>query len=84
MYLNLLHLIWLLSQRLMLNTIRIFDNLQEGQMRHDDHRFEWTRKEFEIWAKNTAKKYSYQVEFSPIGPVHEIYGSPTQMGVFKK
>ncbi len=61
-----------------------FENLREGQMRHNDHRFEWTREEFENWAKEIAKKYSYQVNFFSVGPAHKAYGSPTQMGVFKK
>ena len=63
---------------------KIFETLNKGQMRHSDHRFEWTREEFENWAKQAAQKYNYQVEFVPIGPIHETCGPPTQMGVFKK
>jgi len=55
--------------------------LLEG-MRHSDHRFEWTREEFQNWAEDIAVKYGYAVEFSDIGDVDVVYGAPTQMGVF--
>lgn len=28
----------------------LFENMAEGALRHDDHRFEWTRQQFEDWA----------------------------------
>ncbi|MDB5274906.1 MAG: 3 terminal ribose 2-O-methyltransferase Hen1, partial [Chitinophagaceae bacterium] len=40
-----------------------FADYQEGKMRHNDHRFEWTRKEFESWCTDLAVKYSYNVIF---------------------
>lgn len=62
----------------------LFENLPAGKFRHSDHRFEWTREEFENWAHATAEEFGYNVCFEPIGSVHEKYGAPTQMGVFVK
>ncbi|XP_039288772.1 serine-rich adhesin for platelets [Nilaparvata lugens] len=37
--------------------------------RHDDHKFEWSRKEFEAWANNICVQYpDYEVHFIGIGP----------------
>ncbi|MEX1365344.1 MAG: 3' terminal RNA ribose 2'-O-methyltransferase Hen1 [Nannocystaceae bacterium] len=59
-----------------------FESLPAGKMRHRDHRFEWTRQEFEAWARGVAERHGYEVEFEPIGPVDPEVGAPTQMGVF--
>jgi 3' terminal RNA ribose 2'-O-methyltransferase Hen1 len=60
-----------------------FESLSTGTFRHADHRFEWSRKEFEAWASAVGKKYSYKVEFKPIGPdVDERLGAVTQMAKF--
>jgi len=59
-----------------------YANLLEGYMRHRDHRFEWSRKEFETWALKVAENYGYNVRFLQIGEVDDELGSPTQMGVF--
>ena len=59
-----------------------WETLPAGKMRHKDHRFEWTRAEFENWAKETANRFGYQVQISPVGPQDELVGAPTQMGVF--
>ena len=57
----------------------------EGRrLRHRDHRFEWTRVEFESWAARVSEKYGYEVSFKPIGPIDESHGAPSQMAVFKK
>ncbi|MDR2575375.1 MAG: hypothetical protein LBC52_02920 [Treponema sp.] len=53
-----------------------------NDLRHGDHRFEWTRTEFREWAEKTAKKYGYAVRISGIGDSDEVLGAPTQMGVF--
>lgn len=55
---------------------------QLDEMRHDDHRFEWTRQEFAIWAKRVAKENQYKVEFMPVGDEVEKIGAPTQMAIF--
>ncbi len=51
-------------------------------LRHGDHRFEWTRTEFQSWASETAERFGYTVQFSDIGESDESCGAPTQMGVF--
>lgn len=59
-----------------------FETLPAGNMRHKDHRFEWTRPEFQSWANANAKRFGYSVRFLPIGAEDPIVGSPTQMGIF--
>jgi 3' terminal RNA ribose 2'-O-methyltransferase Hen1 len=61
-----------------------FETLPAGQFRHRDHRFEWTREQFQTWAAGIAERFGYMVEFKPVGGADSIVGSPTQMGVFKK
>ena len=60
----------------------MFKNMVVGSMRHNDHRFEWTRKEFETWAKGVAERNNYKVEFLPVGDFDEKVGAPSQMGIF--
>ncbi len=61
-----------------------WETLPAGNFRHPDHRFEWTRAEFEAWATRIATQHGYTVGFLPVGPVDEVVGSPTQMGVFER
>jgi 3' terminal RNA ribose 2'-O-methyltransferase Hen1 len=61
-----------------------FENLPTGKLRHPDHRFEWTRSEFQNWAQVIATEYQYSVEFHPIGDLDPELGSPTQMAIFVK
>ncbi len=58
--------------------------LTETQRRHPDHQFEWTRAEFEAWARPVAEQHGYRVRFIGIGAEHPEYGCPTQMAVFEK
>lgn len=58
--------------------------MKEENLRHNDHRFEWTRAEFKTWCKRVAKEYGFSVIYKDIGESDELYGSPTQMGVFTK
>lgn len=60
-----------------------FAGLANGSFRHKDHRFEWSRNEFQTWAYRLAANYGYRVDFLPIGPFDLEVGSPTQMAVFK-
>ena len=62
----------------------MWETLPAGQFRHRDHRFEWTRDEFQSWSRSVAGEHGYSVRFLPIGPVDEGVGSPTQMGVFER
>ncbi len=61
-----------------------FENLPAGKLRHQDHRFEWTRAEFQNWANQVAERFVYTVEFQPIGTEDLEVGSPTQMGIFSR
>ncbi|OOQ61589.1 3' terminal RNA ribose 2'-O-methyltransferase Hen1 [Mucilaginibacter pedocola] len=60
----------------------LFENHPEGKMRHNDHRFEWTRKEFEAWATDLAVKYNYNVLFKAVGEEDAEVGALSQMAVF--
>jgi 3' terminal RNA ribose 2'-O-methyltransferase Hen1 len=62
----------------------VFEKLHAGEFRHDDHRFEWSRQQFEGWAKTLAERFGYQVRFEPVGPIEEQYGAPTQMAIFSR
>lgn len=61
-----------------------FGTLPAGQFRHKDHRFEWTRSEFQTWANAVAQRFGYSVAFYPVGNEDPTVGAPTQMGVFTK
>lgn len=62
----------------------LFEGLKDGKLRHPDHRFEWTRSEFENWANTVAEEHGYKVSFAPLGPVDDTHGGPSQMAVFKQ
>jgi 3' terminal RNA ribose 2'-O-methyltransferase Hen1 len=62
----------------------LFPTLPAGQFRHRDHRFEWTRDEFERWSATIAARFGYSVHFQPLGPEDPLLGAPTQMGIFKR
>ena len=61
-----------------------FDGLPAGKFRHRDHRFEWTRAEFQEWSQKICSRYGYSVRFLPVGDEDPMVGPPTQMGVFSK
>ncbi|HBL44266.1 MAG TPA: 3' terminal RNA ribose 2'-O-methyltransferase Hen1, partial [Planctomycetaceae bacterium] len=61
----------------------MWETLPAGNVRHADHRFEWTRAEFQTWAAGIADKFGYSVRFLPVGPEDKAVGAPTQMGVFE-
>lgn len=61
----------------------LFENMEADTMRHTDHRFEWSRTEFETWAKKVAETNNYNVQFLPIGEEDEKVGAPSQMAIFK-
>jgi 3' terminal RNA ribose 2'-O-methyltransferase Hen1 len=60
-----------------------FETLPAGTFRHRDHRFEWTRRQFQEWANGVAKRFDYSARFLPIGPEDPEVGPPTQMAVFE-
>lgn len=61
-----------------------WESLPAGKFRHKDHRFEWTRAEFQTWAVGVAERFGYAVRFLPVGPEDPVVGAPTQMGVFER
>lgn len=62
----------------------LFAGMKPGDFRHPDHRFEWTRAEFRAWAEGVCARHGYTVEFRGIGTDNDVYGPPTQMGVFRR
>ena len=63
-----------------------YNGLYEGLtgMRHSDHRFEWTRAEFQAWAVATASAHGYRVGFRGVGESDDQAGAPTQLAVFTR
>ena len=61
-----------------------WESLPAGRFRHRDHRFEWTREQFQTWAGGIADRFGYSVRFLPVGDADPSVGSPTQMGVFSR
>ncbi len=61
-----------------------FETLPAGQFRHKDHRFEWTRAEFEAWANGICSRFGYTVRFLPLGSEDADVGAPSQMAVFAR
>lgn len=59
-----------------------YDALAPADLRHADHRFEWSRAEFRAWAERIATQYRYDVTIAEIGEADAELGAPTQMGVF--
>ncbi|MCS6918741.1 MAG: hypothetical protein NZM28_03135, partial [Fimbriimonadales bacterium] len=58
--------------------------LEQGELRHPDHQFEWTRAEFQAWAERVATQYGYSVRLAGVGAEHPDYGYPTQMAVLER
>jgi len=61
-----------------------FETLPAGEFRHKDHRFEWTRAEFQQWSERVAGRFGYSARFLPVGEEDSEVGAPTQMGVFSR
>jgi 3' terminal RNA ribose 2'-O-methyltransferase Hen1 len=60
----------------------VWESLSAGRFRHSDHRFEWTRQQFQQWTETV--KGDYNVEVSGLGDEHESLGCPSQMAVFRR
>jgi hypothetical protein len=56
--------------------------LPAGQLRHRDHRFEWSRAEFRGWSERVASQFGYSLSILPVGTQDTELGPPTQMAVF--
>jgi 3' terminal RNA ribose 2'-O-methyltransferase Hen1 len=61
-----------------------WETLAAGKFRHPDHRFEWTRQEFQDWANGIAERFGYRVGVAAVGPDDEKFGAPTQMAIFRR
>jgi len=62
----------------------LFPGMATGAFRHPDHRFEWTRSEFQDWAGRICAVHGYHAEFLGIGTDDPQHGPPTQMAVFRR
>jgi 3' terminal RNA ribose 2'-O-methyltransferase Hen1 len=59
-----------------------FETLPSGKFRHRDHRFEWTRAQFQEWANRIGERFGYAAKFVPVGLEDTDLGPATQMAVF--
>ena len=61
-----------------------FEGMAPDQLRHADHRFEWTRVEFRVWADSVAGRFGYSTRLEPLGEEDETLGAPSQMAIFER
>ena len=61
-----------------------WETLPAGQVRHPDHRFEWTRAEFAAWTDEVCTAHGYTARILPVGLDDVEVGAPTQLAVFTK
>jgi 3' terminal RNA ribose 2'-O-methyltransferase Hen1 len=62
----------------------VYEKLEAETFRHDDHRFEWTRKEFADWCNKICNEFNYEVEIFPVGQEEENIGAPSQLAMFNR
>jgi 3' terminal RNA ribose 2'-O-methyltransferase Hen1 len=55
-----------------------------GRLRHQDHRFEWTRAECQAWAERVAASYRYRFSHQELGSAEGEIGAPSQMVIFDR
>lgn len=60
------------------------ENTGPCKFRNHDHKFEWTRAQFQHWATGLAASHSYSVEFSGVGGSGEEPGYASQIAVFRR
>uniref|UniRef100_A0A0D9WVU4 Small RNA 2'-O-methyltransferase n=1 Tax=Leersia perrieri TaxID=77586 RepID=A0A0D9WVU4_9ORYZ len=60
------------------------ENTGPCKFRNHDHKFEWTRAQFQHWATGLAEKHNYSVEFSGVGGSGEEPGFASQIAVFRR
>ena len=61
--------------------MRFPEPARRGSCATADHRFEWTRAEFQAWAAGVAARFGYRSRFLPVGPRTRRSARP-QMAVF--
>ncbi|XP_037484997.1 small RNA 2'-O-methyltransferase-like [Triticum dicoccoides] len=54
------------------------------KFRNHDHKFEWTRSQFQRWATVLAASHNYSVEFSGVGGSSNEPGYASQIAVFRR
>ncbi|XBI99118.1 hypothetical protein VPH35_019266 [Triticum aestivum] len=54
------------------------------KFRNHDHKFEWTRSQFQRWAIGLAASHNYTVEFSGVGGSSDEPGYASQIAVFRR
>ncbi|VAH46030.1 unnamed protein product [Triticum turgidum subsp. durum] len=54
------------------------------KFRNHDHKFEWTRSQFQRWATVLAASHNYSVEFSGVGGSSDEPGYASQIAVFRR
>jgi hypothetical protein len=57
--------------------------IPEGEFRHPEHEFEWSRARFRKWGDGLAERNGYSVEYAALGPREPMLGSPSQMAIFR-
>lgn len=58
---------------------------QTCKFRNHDHKFEWTRAQFEHWASELAAKHNYSVKFSGVGGAVNVEpGFASQIAIFRR
>lgn len=62
----------------------LFEGMAAGALRHPDHRFEWSRKEFRDWCTRVADAHGYTVTCEALGPEHATLGAPSQLALFER
>jgi 3' terminal RNA ribose 2'-O-methyltransferase Hen1 len=62
----------------------MFEGMASGQLRHADHRFEWTRAEFQDWVDSVTQRFAYTARIEPLGEVDTALGPPSQMAIFER
>ncbi|CAL0329585.1 unnamed protein product [Lupinus luteus] len=59
--------------------------LQSCKFRNHDHKFEWTREQFQQWASDIAARHNYKVKFSGVGGSADVEpGFASQIAVFER
>jgi hypothetical protein len=62
----------------------MFESMEPGQLRHADHRFEWTRSEFRDWVEGVTSRFPYTSRIELLGEVDAELGPPSQMAIFER
>lgn len=58
---------------------------QACKFRNHDHKFEWTREQFNHWATELAARHNYSVVFSGVGGSADVEpGFASQIAVFRR